>query len=68
MIVTKSPVLTNFYLTEGEKQGIGTEQSHRRYDILIELLEQKEIFSTEDMQDALDSVEKHNFNDGVTTE
>ena len=35
MIVTETPVLTNFYLAEGEKQGIGTQQSHERYDICL---------------------------------
>ena len=68
MIVTKSPVLTNFYLAEGEKQGVGTEQSHKRYDILTGLLEEKETFSIEDIRDALDSVGKHNFRDSTTTE
>lgn len=68
MVVTKSPILTNFYLAEGKKQGIGTEQSHKRYNILIELLEEKETFSMEDMRDALDSVGKHNFQDNATTE
>lgn len=29
MVVTETPVLTNFYLAQGEKQGIGTEESHR---------------------------------------
>lgn len=28
MIITETPVVTNFYLAEGEKQGIGTAQSH----------------------------------------
>ena len=30
MIVIETPVLTNFYLAEGEKQGIGTAQSRER--------------------------------------
>ncbi len=38
MIVIETPVLTNFYLAEGEKQGIGTEQSRERYDILMNRL------------------------------
>ena len=28
MIVTETPILTNFYLAEGEKHGVGTQQSH----------------------------------------
>lgn len=38
MIVIDTPALTNFYLAEGEKNGIGTQQSHERYDILMERL------------------------------
>ena len=34
MVVIETPVLTNFYLAEGEKQGIGTQQSHTRFEIL----------------------------------
>ncbi len=68
MVVTDSPVVTNFYLAEGEKHGIGTEQSHERYDILTKLLQEKNSFDSGDMRDALSSVGKHNFNDGATTE
>ena len=38
MIVTETPILTNFYLAEGKKQGVGTHQSHTRFDILTETL------------------------------
>lgn len=41
MTVTETPVVTNFYLTEGEKHGIGTSQSHDRYESLMERLEEK---------------------------
>ncbi len=34
MVVTETPVVTNFYLAEGSKHGIGSQQSHERYDIL----------------------------------
>lgn len=53
MIVIETPVVTNFYLAEGEKNGIGTSQSHTRYDILINLLEQNETMSMTDVRDAL---------------
>ena len=56
MIVTETPVLTNFYLAEGEKQGIGTEQSHERYDILMKRLGETPQMGMEDVRDALDSV------------
>ena len=35
MIVTDTPVVTNHYLSEGDKFGIGNEKSHRRYNELM---------------------------------
>ena len=68
MIVTETPVLTNFYLAEGEKQGIGTEQSHERYNILLNQLEETPQMGMEDVRDALDSVSKDNFGEFESTE
>lgn len=68
MIVTETPVLTNFYLAEGEKQGIGTQQSHERYDILMNQLEETSQMGMEDVRDALDSVSKDNFGEFESTE
>lgn len=68
MIVMDTPVVTNFYLAEGEKNGIGTAQSHERYNILMELLEQKEHMEASDVKDALDSVSKDNFDEFASTE
>ena len=68
MIVTETPVLTNFYLAEGEKQGIGTQQSHERYDILMNQLEEAPQMGMEDVRDALDSVSKDNFGEFESTE
>ena len=68
MIVIETPVLTNFYLAEGEKQGIGTEQSHERYDILMNQLEETPQMGMEDVRDALDSVSKDNFGEFESTE
>lgn len=68
MIVTETPVLTNFYLAEGEKQGIGTEQSHERYDILMKRLGETPQMGMEDVRDALDSVSKDNFGEFESTE
>ena len=68
MIVTETPVLTNFYLAEGEKYGIGTEQSHERYDILMNQLEETSQMRMEDVRDALDSVSKDNFGEFESTE
>ena len=68
MIVMESPVITNFYLTEGNKHGIGSQQSHIRFDMLTHTLAEHESMTAEDVRDALDSVSKHHFNDGETSE
>lgn len=68
MVVTETPVVTNFYLSEGEKYGIGTEQSHTRYEILTELLAQKSTFTMDEMRDAMSSVSKRNFGEFESTE
>ena len=61
MVVTETPVLTNFYLAPGEKQGIGTSQSHTRYEILMNRLNEGGAVSMDSVRDALDSVSKDNF-------
>ncbi len=68
MIVTETPVVTNFYFSEGEKNGIGTQQSHERYDILTTLLSENTALDMNGMRDALDSVSKDNFNEFESTE
>lgn len=68
MSVIETSVVTNFYLTEGEKYGIGTEQSHKRYDTLLDTLQEKTIMTETDVRDALDSVSKHNFGEFESTE
>lgn len=68
IVVTETPVVTNFYLAEGNKHGIGTQQSHERYDILIQALEDHSTMTMEDVRDALDSVSKDNFNEFESTE
>lgn len=68
MIVTETPVVTNFYLSEGKKYGIGTSQSHTRYDILTETLAEKGTMTEADVLDALDSVSKDNFGEFESTE
>ena len=59
MSVVETPVATNFYLTPGEKYGIGTEESHTRYEILTETL--RPSMSMDEVRGTLDSVSKHNF-------
>lgn len=68
MVVTETPVVTNFYLAEGEKHGIGTAQSHERYDILMKTLSENKDMSMENVRDALDSVSKDNFGEFESTE
>lgn len=68
MVVTETPVLTNFYLAPGEKQGIGTSQSHTRYEILMNRLADAGVMNAEEVRDALDSVSKDNFGEFESTE
>ena len=67
-VVVQTPVLTNFYLAEGEKQGIGTSQSHERFDILTETIAEKPSMTQMEVRDALDSVSKDNFGEFESTE
>lgn len=52
-------IVTNYYLTPGEKYGIGTEESYRRYEILTKTFHPS--MSMDEVRDAMDSVSKHNF-------
>lgn len=67
-IVIDTPILTNFYLAEGEKNGIGTQQSHARFEILQETLEETPVMTALQVRDALDSVSKDNFGELESTE
>lgn len=68
MVVIETPAATNFYLAEGEKNGIGSAQSHTRYETLTNLLAENKTMGEDQVRDALESVGKHHFNDGETTE
>lgn len=68
MIVTETPAVTNFYLSEGEKNGIGTQQSHERYEILMEHLNDSKTMNMDALCGALDSVSKDNFGEFESTE
>ena len=68
MFVIETPVLTNFYLAEGEKNGVGTQQSHTRFEILTKTLEDNSDMTMPEVRDALDSVSKDNFNEYESTE
>lgn len=54
MIVTETPVVTNHYLSDGEKFGIGNEESHKRYDELMK--KSDDTLSTQNMAEDLESV------------
>ena len=51
MIAIDTPVLTNFYLAEGEKNDIGTEQSHTRFEILTKTLEENSDMTIPEVRD-----------------
>lgn len=62
MVITETPIVTNYYLSPGEKYGIGTEESQIRYAMLEDMLQNNSSFSMDDIRDALARVSKHNFN------
>lgn len=68
MIVTDTPVVTNFYLADGKKQGIGTAQSHTRYEILTQTLKEHKAMTEAEVRDALNCVSKDNFGEFESTE
>lgn len=57
MAVTETPIVTNHYLTPGEKFGIGSEQSHLRFDSLSRQLKSGET----DVDRILRSVAQKNY-------
>lgn len=62
MFVTEAPIVTNHYLTEGEKYGIGSAQSHLRYDTLSKrYAESGGVMSLEAVRNCLESVSQGNF-------
>ena len=68
LVVTETPVVTNFYLAEGEKNGVGTRQSHERYEILTQLLRDQPTMDADAVRDALSQVSKRNFGEFESTE
>lgn len=68
MQVIDTKIVTNFYLSEGEKYGIGTQQSHTRYEILQNTLNENSAMNEEQVRDALSSVSKRNFGEFESTE
>ena len=68
MAVVETPVVTNFYLAEGEKYGIGSAQSHTRYDMLMECMNEQPEMDMESVKRAMSSVSKNNFGEFESTE
>ena len=68
MNVIETPILTNFYLVEGEKNGVGTSQSHARFEILEQTLKEQPAMDNWQVRDALSSVSKGNFGEFESTE
>ena len=66
MSVIETPILTNFYLTQGKKYGIGTAQSHERFNVLEKSVGQ--ISDKSGIAKILESVSKHNYNEFESTE
>lgn len=58
MIVTETKVVTNHYLATCEKQGVGSKQSHSRFDTLISYTEPADDMGVRDM---LKSVAQNNY-------
>ncbi len=54
MVVTETKVVTNHYLSKGYKYGVGNEESHNRFDKLMEM--SSDTLSRGDMADAMESV------------
>lgn len=61
MVVTETPVVTNFYFAPGEKYRVGTEESQIRYAMLMQQIADSDAMGMDSVRDALDSVSKHNF-------
>ncbi len=61
MVVVETPILTNFYLAEGEKNGIGAAQSHERFKVLEAFLEKHPTASVYEIRDALRAAGESNF-------
>lgn len=66
--VIDTKILTNFYLAEGEKNGIGTKQSHTRFELLEDRLKEHSAMDRMQVRDALSLVSKGNFGEFESTE
>ena len=58
MLVTETKIVTNHYLADCEKQGVGSEQSHLRFDTLAAHTGPADDM---DVRDLLESVAQKNY-------
>ena len=57
MYVTDTPIVTNHYLTEGEKYGIGNDESHARFGRVMEMDEEADgVMDTVQLRDVMQKV------------
>lgn len=68
MVVINTPIVTNFYLAEGDKKDVGSSQSHERFILLENQLQASGTLSLEEIKNSLDRVSKDNFNEFESTE
>lgn len=62
MYVVESPIVTNHYLADVDKQGTGSEQSHARFETLSDLYDRASgVMTTEQVKEALAAVSQSNF-------
>lgn len=62
MYVTETPVLTNHYMTQGAHLGIGSEQSHTRFDTLTDTYKSANgVMDKDALLSAMASVAQSNF-------
>lgn len=79
--IIETPILTNFYVTSGKKYGIGTNQSHQRFEKLEKVVLNPSTSSgtastnvgttsstISDVAKIMESVSKHNYNEFESTE
>lgn len=62
MVVTDTPIVTNHYLSAGEKYGVGNEESHTRFDNLVSMRERaKGIMTTDELKSCMEKVSYQNI-------
>ena len=68
LLVTETPVLTNFVIADCAEHGTGTAQSMTRYEMLMRQLTDTPTMDKAAVRSAMQSVDKSHWYDGETTE